>query len=123
MRYCRPLLLAALLVWTPLLVFGGEAEDLQADADAAETNFREIIEEVDKDKDGKLSWTEMLDLDERADEDKELSPEIQSKYRKIFAESDKNGDSLIDMTEIEQLFAAFELADEEWGAEEGEQDL
>jgi len=104
-------------------VFGGEAEDLQADADVAETNFREIIEEVDKDKDGKLSWTEMLDLDERADEDKELSPEIQSKYRKIFAESDKNGDSLIDMTEIEQLFAAFELADEEWGAEEGEQDL
>mmetsp|Transcript_74589 Transcript_74589/g.210334 ORF Transcript_74589/g.210334 Transcript_74589/m.210334 type:complete len:125 (+) Transcript_74589:1-375(+) len=116
----------SLLVFFFLAVTGvarAEEEDDESmeheGADPSPDDPKEIIETMDKDKDGKLSFEEIYagatedDSEEgEGGSDEEFKVEFKEKLTKLFSKSDADGDGFLDETEISTLIAAFTEADE-----------
>jgi len=76
--------------------------------DIARKDIATILEEMDTNKDGKLSVQELLaDMDQQADGDEEEMKEIQARKDlevQKFKIADKNGDESLDLDELPALF-------------------
>merc|ERR1719382_1678561 len=95
---CLRLFLLPLLV---ALALAGDADggDPDEDMDPAE-----VMKELDKDGDGKLTVKEIVQSEEGEDEEDDEHLDL---LKKLFKESDKDNDDKIDMEELPILMQAF----------------
>merc|ERR1712232_1384580 len=101
------------------MVYAEEAaeEDMADEVeDAEDEDPKEIIKQMDKDGDGKLSLTELYDGvlgddEEKGDQDEQ--DKLKAKLQKHFKTSDSDGDQTLDEAELKALMEAFENDDEE----------
>merc|ERR1712187_744551 len=92
----------------------GMSDELEDEGDEEPITVEEILEDLDKDGDGKISLAEALaSVTEGDEEDKEPDPEDVKLFEKVFKKTDKNGDGFLDKDEIPDAVKEFEEADDE----------
>eukprot|EP00438_Fugacium_kawagutii_P028521 Skav226750 [mRNA] locus=scaffold3942:68858:72679:- [translate_table: standard] len=84
-----------------------------------------MIQELDGNKDGKISWEELFAGAGEAEEDLEAWPEeIQKQYKDTFKECDADGDGQISREELPKLFEKMSnLEDMDDEAAEGSEEI
>mmetsp|Transcript_131796 Transcript_131796/g.421893 ORF Transcript_131796/g.421893 Transcript_131796/m.421893 type:complete len:118 (-) Transcript_131796:382-735(-) len=109
----------SLLAFFFLAVTGVARAEEEEEEEESPEDPKQLIADMDKDKDGKLTFEEIFagttgDDSEEGEigSDEEFKVEFKEKLTKLFSKSDADGDGFLDETEISTLIAAFTEADE-----------